>query len=55
MNLNKDEIQVLKSLVEKEIKEFSSEEKTIRDVRPSFIASEEKYEGFLNSLLRKLK
>ena len=55
MNLTKEEKAVLKNLVELEIKEFENEEKVIRDVMPSFIATEEKYESMLKELLGKLK
>ncbi len=55
MNLTNEEKNVLKKLVERELKEFENEEKVIRDVMPTFIASEEKYESMLKDLLGKLK
>ena len=55
MNLTDEEKNVLKNLVKKELKDFENEEKVIRDARPTFIASEEKYEEFLKDLLGKLK
>lgn len=55
MNLTNEEKNILKELVERELKEFENEEKVIRDVMPTFIASEEKYESMLKDLLGKLK
>jgi len=46
------EKELLKSLVKKELDEFGSEEKSIRP-NPTFLAAEEKYEDFLEGLLKK--
>jgi hypothetical protein len=55
MNLTKEEKEVVKNLVKRELKEFENEEKAIRDIMPSFLVSEEKYELMLKELLGKLK
>jgi len=56
MNLTTNEKEYLKKIVEKELKEFEAEGKTIVvDEFPEFIALEVKYDEFLRNLLNKLK
>lgn len=56
VKLSQDEIEVLKSLVEKEKKSFEKDEKTIiSDIDPSFLEGEIRNEEFLKNLLEKLK
>jgi len=54
MELTNDEKTFLKSLVEKELERFEAEEDTVIFKNPSFLASEEKYEDFMESLIKKL-
>ncbi len=56
MTFTKEEKQVLKALVKNEIKELKEQEKPvfIMEDHPDFMAMEEKYEDFLENLLKKL-
>ena len=49
------EKELLKSLVKKEIKKYTEEEKTIRPDFPDVLKLEESYEEFLQKLLKKLE
>ena len=53
--LNPKEKELLKSLVEKEIKEFEEEDSTILSKEIALLEGEEKYDEFLKKLLEKLK
>ncbi len=52
----KEEKEVLKSLIKNELKQLDAEGKTvfIMEDHPDFMAMEEKYETFLENLLKKL-
>ena len=56
VELTKDELTFLKKVVEEKKKNFEREAKTIlSDITLPFLESEERYEMFLESLLKKLK
>jgi hypothetical protein len=55
MTFTPDEKKLLKTLVQKELDSFNEEGKTLFvDDNPGFMALEEKYEIFLERLLKKL-
>ncbi len=55
-NLSKEEKELLKFLVKKELELFKKEKSTITDnMSPKFIKSEELNEDFLEELIAKLK
>ena len=56
MTFTKEEKEILKQLVKNEIKELDEEGKPvfIMEDHPNFLAMEEKYETFLENLLKKL-
>jgi hypothetical protein len=55
MSFTEDERKLLKMLVKKEMADLKEEGKTvITDDNPGFLALEEKYEEFLERLLKKL-
>jgi len=49
------EKEILKNLVEKELKGFEKEESTIRPEELNILEGEEKYDEFLKQLMEKLK
>ena len=53
MSFTDDETKLLKHLVEQELKKFEEEEEQIRPLVPQFLAIEEKYNEFLQKLLKK--
>ena len=55
MALDKRDIDVLKTLVKKEIKEFEKEGSGILRAGVVFLSTEEKYDIYLKELLKKLK
>ncbi len=56
MQITNDEKKLLKILVKQEIKSFETEGKTIIvEDFPDFLAIEEKYDTFLEKLLKKLE
>ena len=55
MELTKQEKEVLKFLVNKELKITEQQEEDIKTETPAMLAAEEKYEIILEKLLKKLK
>jgi hypothetical protein len=54
MNLTKDEKDFLAYLTREELKKFEKDEESVIFEPPSFLALEERYEEFLERLLKKL-
>lgn len=56
MRLTKQEKEVLKYLLKKELKDFEAQEKEIKQLRPilPFLAVEERYDLLLEKILKKL-
>ncbi len=55
MNLTKDEKDLLTYLTRQELKKLEEDDKSIIFEPPSFLALEERYEEFLERLLKKLE
>jgi hypothetical protein len=55
MELTKQEKEVLKFLLEKELKITEQQEEDIKTETPAMLAAEEKYEIVLENILKKLK
>lgn len=55
MNLEKRDIEILNALVKKEIERMDKEGSTILRPGVVFLSVEEKYEDYLQNLLKKLK
>jgi len=56
LELKKEEKDALKYLIKEELKRFKEKEKEMEDLRPNlpFLAVEEKYDDFLEKLLKRL-
>lgn len=53
MELSKDEKELIKSLLKKELDSFEKEDSAILTENPPLLALEEKYDEFLKKLLKK--
>jgi len=55
MELTKDEKELIKSLLKKEIKSFEKADSEILTENPPLLAVEEKYDEFLKKILKKFE